>query len=838
MQWGSGNIFLQTGMEAGTERIVARSMQQAGITLIRGGPLLIPDHPDESQQRTWDRIQIFKQHHIHTLAVTSPWKTALHQQENPILELYQQALKYAQANRATVACWELFNEPDMAFSPRMPDLDVAMMKAVYLGLKAGYSLAEDRSQEWADTHKSSNGLHIADSATKLESQRGCAFKNEFLARGPIVIGPSLALPEGPWARRAARNGLWHYADGFNFHFYGLLDALPTVMDNYTSFVADLHHQKLCHAPTLPMWLTEINRAFTTPDDLTADTQRRQGDFLTQAATLAIEKGIVAFIPFTAYWKKEPTFNFFAADGRPNASWQAYANFITSTPNHLKTTPMRSAERRRDSSENRAPSPTTSFYSTPHHSNIALPPTDVPEVILNWQPDNETTIPHKMSGCYWPKAKNEPIAGEIVITNLGQHAVTGWLEVKTAALHSNLTLTFDSVHVHRTPSVQQIPIQLEPYTWIAIPMTVHPKDDRYFREWLSFECEYVRDHQPNAGLQRLTPRSSAKPVAARRSDANHKTNSPKSTSTQDMLNAQPLHQKKRAFYFAQNKRRMPVTASALKENTDAAQRAANTTPGRAGTLRSTLFFGVEANPYAQARGTRSKEPGDSSQDEGFSPAIPASAAKILHPRPLALNVPKHQEHNANHPVNRLTHQPLFFSDDTFTTHFVNGARPATWTATATPWIGLNGLHLRPTQASAFPWMAFTDAPNNDVRNYPCAIARVEGLPDAGFVVLKTNRRLGRDTWIWVYLVDTAGQQYCIWDNQGRNRHIQDNRVFLNLEDFQILFHGRVTDQPQLVPANICEIHVRFGFSRPHHPILFNLAFAQVPSPNISSESKQN
>lgn len=213
-------------------------------------------------------------------------------------------------------------------------------------------------------------------------------KPQSSAIGPLVLMGALGCPPGPWLERAARNGLLDYTDAYNFHFYGHAEDLTEEMAGHRAFA------RRWGRPGIPLWITECGINAVTPDDF-LNPQRRQlqAEFTVATARQALATDDVAvFMPFILVHDKDPYAMTLSAD-RPLPAWEAYAQFTKENPWPSRT--------------------------------VAMPPRDPNPIVVQWLPDNETTIPHKVSGTYRFKG-DQPIKGELRIYNFSDRAIHGKL----------------------------------------------------------------------------------------------------------------------------------------------------------------------------------------------------------------------------------------------------------------------------------------------------------------------------------------------------------------------------------------------------------------------------
>ncbi len=278
-----------------------------------------------------------------------------------LLKVYQSARGLAANYRGIVDAWEMVGEPDVGYCTDLPDRVVAFQKAVYLGLKAGAGEGSGATGQSADS-------------------------------APVVLMGALALPPGPWLDRAAANGIFEYTDAVNFHFYGLAGDLPGVIAAHRDFAAK-HLPAKAQAP-LPLWITECGADVVTPADyLNPKRRARQADFtLATAQTALRETDVAVFMPFILVHQGDP-FAMTSGPNQPLPSWTSYARFTRENP-----WPRRP---------------------------LARPPVDPNPIVLQWLPDNRTTVPHKVSGSYRFNADGV-IQGELCLYNFSGAEVRGHL----------------------------------------------------------------------------------------------------------------------------------------------------------------------------------------------------------------------------------------------------------------------------------------------------------------------------------------------------------------------------------------------------------------------------
>ena len=341
-----------------------------------------------------------------------------------LLAVFDAAKAMQRLHGRYVDIWEMVNEPDVGYCPDLPDRVAAFQKAVYLGIKSESEGESESESEWkvergdADVaglknEKAENERRKAESGRAEIGKAGNGITRskdlspERVGAGhtPLVLMGALALPPGPWLERAARNGLLDYTDAYNFHFYGFEGDMAGVIRAHEAFAAkwvDLRARAivgsdLASGPPsqFPIWITECGINAVIPGDfLNSERRRMQADFTLATAQQARAAECVAvFMPFILVGKGVPQALTLSPD-QPLPAWNAYAGYS-----------------RRHSFPSRM---------------LAMPPHDPNPVVVQWLPDNRTTVPHKVSGTY-RFLEGQPIRGLLLIYNLGGESVHGILE---------------------------------------------------------------------------------------------------------------------------------------------------------------------------------------------------------------------------------------------------------------------------------------------------------------------------------------------------------------------------------------------------------------------------
>jgi hypothetical protein len=381
-----------------------------------------------------------------------------------LLSVYAQGKLLGHDFAGLVDAWEMVGEPDVGYCTDLPERTVAYQKALYLGIKAG--------------------------------------AREAGAAPPLVLMGALALPPGPWLERAAQNGLLDYTDAYNFHFYGYAEELTDVIQAHRAFLSQHHrdcqmsslssvcsfvanpsesfatkeHQEPIGDPAaLPLWITECGLNAVKPDDfLNAARRKLQADFTVATAQQALScPDVAVFMPFILVENRDP-YALTLASGQPLPAWNAYAQFMRDHP-----WPSR-------------PRGQPSIRLRPSAVAHGRPPVSEPNtLVLQWMPDNSTTLPHKVSGTYRFEG-NGPIKGEIFLYNFGDQPVTGRLQM-TAAPSVQMAATLPNVITVAAASRVTVPIefrQAQPGTYICEDFSAVFTEDDGRKSPLCFGLESI------------------------------------------------------------------------------------------------------------------------------------------------------------------------------------------------------------------------------------------------------------------------------------------------------------------------------------------------------------
>jgi hypothetical protein len=578
-----------------------------------------------------------------------------------LLAVYAQGKLLGHDFAGFVDAWEMVGEPDVGYCTDLPERTVAYQKALYLGIKAG--------------------------------------AREAGASAPLVLMGALALPPGPWLERAAKNGLLDYTDAYNFHFYGYADELTDVIQAHRAFLANaskffatrdhIEHTGKTQASSLgsmcsfvanvsdparlPLWITECGLNAVKPDDFrNAERRKFQADFTVSTAQQALScPDVAVFMPFILVHNGDPYALTLASD-QPLPAWTTYAKFMREHP---------------WSSIRFRPSDVTQGRPPVSESNT---------LVLQWMPDNSTTLPHKVAGTY-RFIGNAPIKGKIFLYNFGDEPVTGKLQM-TAVTSVQMTTTRPNVITIAADSRVSVPIefrQAQPGTYIRGDFSAVFIEDDGRGSPLCFGLESI----PALGEFSETPLG-LKPLAS----------------------------------------------------------------------------GTITEP-----GAKNFRPGDRvgawTTVNGLQAEVLASPAAISNLR-SQISDPKSEGSILN----------------------------------------LRSEILNSQHATRF----WTPAIEDDPLSPTLAAAKLDGLPSEGFLRLRLDRPMGRETKVRLDLIDDQQQRFTIWENFGVDYYGSKDDLWLNLKDFYIFFWGPCSKNPQFDPARVRELQLRFYFAKANDPLAVTLS----------------
>ena len=457
-----------------------------------------------------------------------------------LLLVYAEGQRLAQTSAGLVTAFEMVGEPDVGYCTDLPDRVAAYQKALYLGLKAGAenraSIQDSRSkiQDQSAASQQVPGSKLREKSSPASagpdphvtapagSNQVLNLPSSFLNRqsAPLVLMGALALPPGPWLERAARNGLLDYTDAYNFHFYGWADDLTGVIRAHRAFVQKVYGSQFTvngsnsegvssfnaqpstfnpraaaraarsergaalkpassdhlessflnfesRAPVdwlevgarLPLWITECGiNAVRTDDFLNPERRQIQADFTVATARQALAaKDVSVFMPFILVHKGDPHALTLDVD-HPLPAWDAYARFTREHPWPART--------------------------------LARPVQDPNPIVVQWMPDNSTTLTHKVSGAY-RFVPGRSIVGALRLYNFSEHPVRGHLELG-GLRHVNVSVELSGE------------INLPPHGMIPVPIYFLPKEaSGYFKDVLdaAWVDETGRRSPVSFGLER-------------------------------------------------------------------------------------------------------------------------------------------------------------------------------------------------------------------------------------------------------------------------------------------------------------------------------------------------
>jgi hypothetical protein len=359
---------------------------------------------------------------------TTPFETAKPQAGDQLpgnlFEVHEQGRFLGRELSDLVDAWEMVCEADVGYCRDLPDRLVAYQKALYLGIKHGAressTLASGplRTQTKLSEKEQTTAGNISESQNEASTR-----SNRSIPPIPLVLMGALALPPGPWLDRALRNDLLSYTDAYNFHFYGHANdlagviaaherivrlAAPTNVVGTKSPAFQKFPFRAASVPSglkngsggrLPLWITECGVNATVPTDfLNSERRALQAEFTVSTARRALAaRSVSMFMPFILVNKNDPHALTLSA-AQPLPAWSAFADFMRDNP-----WPQRS---------------------------LAEPPVAPNPVVVQWLPDNSTTIPHKVSGTY-RFVGDRPIRGAIRIYNFSLDPKIGCLVTTTS-----------------------------------------------------------------------------------------------------------------------------------------------------------------------------------------------------------------------------------------------------------------------------------------------------------------------------------------------------------------------------------------------------------------------
>ncbi|WP_438483654.1 hypothetical protein [Oleiharenicola lentus] len=357
-----------------------------------------------------------------------------------------------------VDAWEMVGEPDLGYCTDLPDRLAAFQKAVYLGIKRGALAYGDE--------KSTIGEREQEHGRRPE---------------PFVLMGALGNAPGPWLERAARNRLLEYSDAYNFHFYGHAEDFTSVINVHAAFVkrwdsvdrgrstlvggwegAGQERLTVDRSNSLPFWVTESGMNAVDPDDFLNPVRRQlQAEFTVSTAKQALAHSRVSiFMPFILVHKGDPYAMTLSAT-KPLPAWNAYAKFTR---------------------ENAWP-----------QRPLARIPANPNPLVVQWLPDNETTVTHKVSGTYRFKG-DQPIVGAFKLYNFSEQAIHGQLnggQLKFATIELQRANPHEQSAVCSHLSASKVEEIIVPSMGVvSVPVIITARQSGYFSEF--YTAEFVSD----------------------------------------------------------------------------------------------------------------------------------------------------------------------------------------------------------------------------------------------------------------------------------------------------------------------------------------------------------
>jgi hypothetical protein len=427
-----------------------RLLKEAGVTWVRERGAWI-DETTEGGRQLLSRLRTMREAGLHVVAFAGSPETRVVQAGNQLPEdlqaVYAGAFRQGRNTAGLVDAWEMSGEPDVGYCQDLPDRLAAYNKAMYWGLHDGAAAA---------------------------------------GKTTIVLMGALALPPGPWLERAMRNDLLDCTDAYNFHFYGYARDLPGVIAAHRALLratfppsglAARHGRPGAMFPeshgarphtALPMWITECGINAVAPDNF-YNPQRRafQAAFArdtTQAARAASD--VALFMPFILVHDDDPHAMTVRADF-PLPAWEAYADYVRG--HAWPQRPLVRAEA--------APS----------------------RIVVQWMPDNATTVPHKVAGTYRFVADG-PVRGVLRVYNFGDKPARGLIEAGVLPHVKIVSPAFAAAGGGRLQSAELL---VAAGGRMDVPVEFSPAADGYFRdEWAAvFAGEGGRRSPVAFGLER-------------------------------------------------------------------------------------------------------------------------------------------------------------------------------------------------------------------------------------------------------------------------------------------------------------------------------------------------
>jgi len=248
-------------------------------TMRERGRLELGHYAEAAKLQREAGLQVYTiMHDIPRWMATAPdeppaWK----QPPGDLRDLYAYFAAAAREMAGTVDAWELWNEPDISFFAGRAEEYAGIVKAGYLGVKAGNSNAN------------------------------------------VLLGsPAHAL--GPWVNLAFESGLADYYDTFNFHTYRAPETIP-------HDTAEFRELQQRYGADRPIWLTETGAVADPGDGDDLPGERVQAADYVQRYALAAEQRIAhVFAFYLQEWRQTgaPPFGVLRPDDTPRPALVALA----------------------------------------------------------------------------------------------------------------------------------------------------------------------------------------------------------------------------------------------------------------------------------------------------------------------------------------------------------------------------------------------------------------------------------------------------------------------------------------------------------------------------------
>lgn len=258
---------------------------------------------------------------------------------------------------------------------------------------------------------------------------------------PIVLMASTAHAPSPWLERAAANGIFEYTDALNLHFYGHARDFRDYLRVHRDYTA-----RHTGGRSLPVWITECGIDAVPPDNHeNAAARQIQADFTKETAEVAIAENVAVFMPFLLKYPARPDgHDMVKSPTEHYPAWEVYRDFTKANP--LENLP------------------------------VSLPPENPGRIVVQWMPDYDTCVPHKVSGAYWSEFGESRIEGEVVIYNFSSQQVSGRLTPTVSAPAS----------VQIGGGAAGSLIEVPPLARVQIPVSFSVPEVEFYRSDVRFE----------------------------------------------------------------------------------------------------------------------------------------------------------------------------------------------------------------------------------------------------------------------------------------------------------------------------------------------------------------